>query len=53
MKQLFYKELKLCLPLQVPLFFLFAAMLFIPAYPYLVAWPGSGSRWPSRWSCSC
>ena len=37
MKQLFYKELKLCLPLQVPLFFLFAAMLFIPAYPYLVA----------------
>ena len=36
MKQLFYKELKLCLPLQVPLFFLFAAMLFIPAYPYLV-----------------
>ena len=37
MKQLFYKELKLCLPVQVPLFFLFAAMLFIPAYPYLVA----------------
>ena len=37
MKQLFYKELKLCLPLQVPLFFLFVAMLFIPAYPYLVA----------------
>ena len=37
MKQLFYKELKLCLPLPVPLFFLFAAMLFIPAYPYLVA----------------
>ena len=37
MKHLFYKELKLCLPLQVPLFFLFAAMLFIPAYPYLVA----------------
>ena len=37
MKQLFYKELKLCLPLQVPLFFLFAAMLFIPSYPYLVA----------------
>ena len=37
MKQLFYKELKLCLPVQVPLFFLFVAMLFIPAYPYLVA----------------
>ena len=37
MKHLFYKELKLCLPLQVPLFFLFAAMLFIPSYPYLVA----------------
>ena len=37
MKQLFYKELKLCLPVQVPLFFLFAAMLLIPAYPYLVA----------------
>ena len=37
MKQLFYKELKLCLPLQVPLFFLFAAMLLIPSYPYLVA----------------
>ena len=36
MKQLFYKEVKLCLPLQVPLFFLFAAMLLIPAYPYLV-----------------
>ena len=37
MKHLFYKELKLCLPLQVHLFFLFAAMLFIPSYPYLVA----------------
>ena len=37
MKQLFYKELKLCLPVQVPLFFLFAAMLLIPSYPYLVA----------------
>ena len=37
MKQLLYKERKLCLPLQVPLFFLFAAMLLIPAYPYLVA----------------
>ncbi len=37
MKQLLYKELKLCLPLQVPLFFLFAAMLLIPSYPYLVA----------------
>ena len=36
MKHLFYKELKLCLPLQVPLFFLFVAMLLIPAYPYLV-----------------
>ena len=37
MKQLFYKELKLCVPVQVPLFFLFALMLFIPGYPYLVA----------------
>ena len=37
MKHLFYKDLKLCLPVQVPLFFLFAGMVLIPAYPYLVA----------------
>ncbi len=37
MKHLFYKEMKLCVPVQVPLFFLFALMLLIPGYPYLVA----------------
>ena len=37
MKNLLYKELSLCLPLQVPLFFLFAVMIMIPNYPYLVA----------------
>ena len=37
MKALLNKELKLCTPLQVPLFFVFAAMLLIPSYPYLVA----------------
>ena len=37
MKHLFYKDMKLYLPVQVPLFFIFAAMVLIPAYPYLVA----------------
>ena len=37
MTKLFYKELKICLPVQVHLDFLLAAMLLIPSYPYLVA----------------
>ncbi len=37
MKQLLYKEYKLCLVGMVPLFYLFALMLLIPSYPYLVA----------------
>ncbi len=37
MKQLLYKEYKLCLVSMVPLFYLFALMLLIPNYPYLVA----------------
>lgn len=37
MKQLLYKEYKLCLVSMVPIFYLFALMLLIPSYPYLVA----------------
>lgn len=37
MKQLLYKEYKLCLVSMVPIFYLFALMLLIPNYPYLVA----------------
>ncbi len=37
MKNLLYKEYKLCLVPMVPLFYLFALMLLIPSYPYLVA----------------
>ena len=37
MKQLLYKEYKLCLVPMVPLFYLFALMLLIPSYPYQVA----------------
>ncbi|MBO4423056.1 MAG: ABC-2 transporter permease [Clostridia bacterium] len=37
MKDLLYKEFRLCMPMQIPLFFLFACMLFIPNYPYVVA----------------
>ena len=37
MKQLLYKEYKLCLVSMVPVFYLFALMLLIPSYPYLVA----------------
>ena len=37
MKQLLYKEYKLCLVSMVPIFYLFVLMLLIPSYPYLVA----------------
>ncbi len=37
MKNLLYKEYKLCLVPMVPLFYLFALMLLIPSYPYQVA----------------
>ena len=37
MKNLLYKELRLCMVVQIPIFFLFALMLLIPNYPYLVA----------------
>ena len=37
MNKLLYKEFKLCLVMQIPLFFVFALMLLIPSYPYLVA----------------
>lgn len=37
MKNLLYKELRLCLVAQIPIFFLFVLMLLIPSYPYLVA----------------
>ena len=37
MKQLLYKEYKLCLVSMVPIFYLFALLLLIPNYPYLVA----------------
>ncbi len=37
MKQLLYKEFRLCFVLQIPIFFLFVLMLLIPSYPYLVS----------------
>ena len=37
MKNLLYKEYKLCMVPMVPLFYLFALMLLIPSYPYQVA----------------
>ncbi len=37
MNRLLYKELRLCLTPQMPLFLAFALMLLIPNYPYLVA----------------
>lgn len=37
MKKLLYKDVLLCTPPQVPMFFAFAFMLLIPSYPYLVA----------------
>ena len=37
MKTLLYKEFRLCLVFQIPLFVAFVLMLLIPSYPYLVA----------------
>ena len=37
MKQLLYKDMKMCMVPMVPLFYGFALMLLIPSYPYLVA----------------
>ena len=37
MKNLLYKEFTLCMPVQIPLFMMFAAFILIPNYPYLVA----------------
>ncbi len=37
MKNLLYKEFRLCMVPMVPLFYLFALMVLIPSYPYLVA----------------
>ncbi len=37
MKNLLYKEFRLCMAVQIPIFFLFVLMMLIPSYPYLVA----------------
>ena len=37
MKNILYKELRLCMPARTLIFFAFVSMLLIPDYPYLVA----------------